>query len=87
MTEQEFRSIYPPEIIELMLQRQEEQRNPRSIEPFLINIRRGNGRGGFHWEKTVEGYDFWSEVLIAKRFDVFYQKYPKTSNNIILLLL
>ena len=44
MTEQEFREIYPPEVIELMLQRQEEQGNPRSIKPFLEDIRAGKTR-------------------------------------------
>lgn len=35
MTEEKFREIYPPEVIELMLKRQEEQGNPKSIEPFF----------------------------------------------------
>ena len=40
MTEKEFRETYPPEVIELMLQRQEEQGNPKSIEPFLKDLDR-----------------------------------------------
>lgn len=77
MTEQEFREIYPPEVIELMLQRQEKQGNRRDIRPFLENIRRGKKRGGFDWNNTPEGERFWDEVLVEKNFKLFYKLYPK----------
>ena len=86
MTEQEFRSIYPPEIMELMLQRQEEQRNPRSIEPFLKNIYAGKNEKGFTWIDTPERWSFWDNVLMYKNFKLFYDLYPKINNTIILLL-
>lgn len=77
MIEEEFRSIYPPEVIELMLQRQEEQGNRRDIRPFLENNRRDKKRGGFNWENTIEDWDFWHEVLVEKNFKLFYKLYPK----------
>ena len=86
MTEEKFREIYPPEIIELMLQRQEEQGNPKSIEPFLEDVRAGKTQGAFTWRDTFEGHDFWDKVLRRKKFAVFYKKYPKTNNNILILL-
>ena len=77
MTEQEFRNIYPPEIIELMLIRQQEQGNPKNIQPFLILIRMDKIQKGFNWDETKEGYGFWERVLINLEFDVFYEFYPK----------
>ncbi len=74
---QEFRNKYPPEVIELMFQRQQEQGNPKNIEPFLYNIRVSRGSGGFTWSDTIEGDDFWERVLICLEFDVFYKAYPK----------
>ena len=63
MTEKEFRETYPPEVIELMLQRQEEQGNPKSIEPFLKDLDRSRDKGGFNWSKTPEGFSFWHYTL------------------------
>jgi hypothetical protein len=77
MTEQEFRSKYPPEIIELMLKRQKEQGNPKDIIPFLILIRMDKIQKGFNWDETKEGYDFWEDVLINLNFHAFYERYPK----------
>lgn len=74
---QEFRNIYPPEVIELMLKRQQEQGNPKDIKPFLDDIRVSRGSGGFTWSETIEGDEFWERVLIDLNFDVFYKAYPK----------
>jgi hypothetical protein len=87
MTEKKFRQIYPPEVIELMLQRQEEQGNPRNIKPFLNQIQAALTTGGFNWTDTIEGFDFWNDVLYLEDINVFYKKYPKSSNNKILLLI
>ena len=86
MTEKEFRKIYPPEVIELMLQRQEEQGNPRNIEPFLKDVRAGKTRGAFDWVDTPETCHFWNKVLVHKNFNIFYKRYSTVQNNIILLL-
>ena len=85
MTEQEFRNTYPPEIIELMLIKQQEQGNPKNIQPFLHNIYKGSSEGAFNWRATIEGYIFWNWVLVNLKFDVFYEKYPKKKNSKILL--
>jgi hypothetical protein len=85
MTEQEFRSKYPPEIIELMLQRQQEQGNPKNIKPFLETISRDKKMKGFSWINTIEGFEFWHDVLKDKDFKIFYNLYPKKRNFKILL--
>ena len=33
--------------------------------------------GGFLWDKTEEGFDFWSDVIYIKKFGVFFDKYPE----------
>ena len=77
MTEQEFRAKYPPEIIELMLQRQKEQGNPKTIKPFLEEVIREKSNGGFDWENTPEGLYFWNKVLVEENFKLFYDLYSK----------
>lgn len=67
----------PPEIVEKMLERQVEQGNPRSIEPFKANIAAGFSSGGFTWEDTPEGETFWLIILDDNDIDHFYTKYPK----------
>jgi hypothetical protein len=32
---------------------------------------------GFRWQNTVEGYDFWSNILSHGEYYLFFQKYPK----------
>ena len=68
-----------------MLQRQQEQGNPKNIGPFLHSIYKDKSNGGFEWHETVEGSDFWKRVLIHLKFDIFYEKYPKKRNSKILL--
>ena len=86
MTEKTFRNFYPPEVIELMLIRQQEQGNPKTIKPFLEDIWNGLPNGGFDWFNTIEERDFWEKVLVHKDFDLFYSKYPKKNEKVILLL-
>ena len=62
----------PVEIQERMLDEQERQGYRRDAEEFKrLPI------GGFVWSKSVEGYAFWSEIIIYANFAVFYEKYPK----------
>jgi hypothetical protein len=84
MTEQEFRNRYPPEVIELMLKRQEEQGNPKNIGPFLKNIDNGITHGGFNWAETIEGIIFWRDILLDGKFKNFYKLYPKKNSKILL---
>lgn len=86
MTEKTFRKFYPPEVIELMLVRQQEQGNPKTIKPFLKDIRNGLSNGAFDWSDTIEEHDFWDKVLIDKDFDLFYSEYPKKNNQILILI-
>lgn len=65
-----------------MLERQVEQGNKRDVSVFEESKRAGNIRdeGGFDWEKTTEHYNFWNNVIENKKFDIFFEKYPKGTN-------
>lgn len=70
---------FPPEVVELMLQRQFEQTGKRDISVFEANRQAGKSSNGFTWEDTIEGHHFWEDVIEDKNFDVFFKKYPKQS--------
>ena len=70
----------PVEIQEKMLDEQARQGNPRNAEVFKINIWANNRLGGFTWNESVEGHAFWEEIIQNGNLTIFYEKYPKTSN-------
>jgi hypothetical protein len=68
---------FPPEIVEMMLQRQFEQTGKRDVsvfEDYRINCK---DNGGFNWNESPEDNDFWKTVIHNKKFDIFFEKYPK----------
>ena len=70
---------FPPEVVELMLQRQFEQTGKRDISVFEADRMEGVEYKGFTWRDTIEDHDFWCKVIECKRFHVFFEKYPKQS--------
>jgi hypothetical protein len=68
---------FPEEVVEKMLERQVEQGNKRNIAQFEY-LRNSNKRNkGFEWADSVEGQVFWDNVIMKRRFSVFFEKYPK----------
>ena len=67
----------PVEIQQRMLDEQERQGNKRDAEVFEIKTSAAPREGGFSWDGSVEGYDFWYEIIHDGNFAVFYGKYPK----------
>ena len=65
---------FPKEVLELMLERQYEQTGKINIEVFKDNRISGIG---FMWSESKEGHGFWDNVIYDKKFDVFFEKYPK----------
>lgn len=63
---------FPIEVVKKMVERQVEQGNKADVGDF-----QDIATGGFFWGETTEGYDFWSEVIGRKNFDLFFEKYPK----------
>lgn len=75
----------PVEIRELMLKRQVEQGNPRDESVFEREIMSNSCMGGFYWDITPEGSDFWIKILFFgdishfySDISHFYTMYPKT---------
>lgn len=75
---------FPIEIVEKMLERQYEQINKVDIVAFQNDRIQSisNGEGGFHWGETIEGYEFWNNVIRQKKFDIFFKHYPKLAKNV-----
>ena len=69
---------FPREIVERMLKYQVEQGNKEDISVFENNSGADKKSGGFYWADTIEG-DWWSRIIDHKNFDIFFEKYPKTS--------
>lgn len=68
---------FPKEIVDRMLILQEEQSGKKDLSVFEDVASASKSGGGFTWAITEEGDKFWTEVIAMKKFDVFFDKYPK----------
>lgn len=68
---------FPIEIVEKMLEYQVQQGNPRDVTIFEDTPFCGKKDGGFEWEETPEGWEFWNNVIADEFFGHFYETYPK----------
>ena len=64
---------FPKEVVERMLFWQENQTGERDISVFEEDVATHSYRGGFNWEDTIEGYEFWDDVIRNRNFDRFYE--------------
>jgi hypothetical protein len=63
---------FPIEVVEKMLEKQQVQTGDANIETLQNII-----CGGFQWDNTSEGFNFWDSVILRKDFNLFFAKYPK----------
>ncbi len=68
---------FPIEIVQRMVEHQYAQCNRCRIEIFQSQVTKGHYGGGFTWAHTSEGHDFWSAIIDRRKFDVFFEKYPR----------
>lgn len=61
---------YPPHVVELMLDEQERQGNPRNVAVFQKKADAGYFEGGFTWGKSVKGPMFWSSIHNGHKFEI-----------------
>ena len=73
---------FPIEVVEKMLQKQYKQVNKKDITVFQTYKCSDKQNGGFRWEDTIEGHEFWSDVIRKENFDIFFERYPKVSKNV-----
>ncbi len=72
-------SGFPIEVVAKMLERQFQQYGEYDIYVFQHSEDASRSQGGFTWSDTPEGNIFWSDVINCRRFDKFYEMYPKRS--------
>lgn len=73
---------FPIELVEIMLQKQYKQVDKMDISIFQKCKFSDKYQGGFHWSDTIEGHEFWNDVIREGRFDVFFERYPKLSKKV-----
>lgn len=69
--------VFPMGVVVRMMEEQEKQRNKSNIKVFQNLSNQNKVGGGFNWDDSEAGYDFWSEVIGDKNFNLFFKKYSK----------
>lgn len=75
---------FPLEVVERIVECQIEQGN----KPDLSHYQRyrylaTKNEGGFDWKDTVEGEEFWEEILVHFNYDIFFDRYPRKHTDIL----
>lgn len=73
---------FPIEVVEKMLEYQYKQVGKIDISVFQEYNCIDKPRNGFNWKETIEGYEFWKDVIRYEKFDTFFKRYPKMSKNV-----
>lgn len=68
---------FPIEVVRKMVEEQIRQGNKADVGVFQECLDRDKKHGGFEWEDTEDGFEFWDMVILYKDFDEFFEKYPK----------
>ena len=66
---------FPTEVIRAMLREQVIQGNARNVRVFQACKSCGALRGGFDWNATSQGFDFWERVVGKEDFAYFFKEY------------
>jgi hypothetical protein len=77
---------YPPHVVELMLDEQERQGNPRNVAVFQRKADANYFEGGFTWSKSVQGPMFWSSIHNGHMFDIAIPKMRSNSKEVALTI-
>lgn len=73
---------FPDEVVEWMLQQQVKQGNKRDVSVFENGNSSDRHSKGFNWFDTSEKHDFCEKVILNKRFDLFFKRYPKKQSEV-----
>ncbi len=68
---------FPIEVVKKMVEEQVRQGNKADVSIFQECANWDKKHGGFEWEETEDGFEFWDMVVLYKEFDEFFEKYPK----------
>jgi hypothetical protein len=70
-------SEFPLPIVQKMIAHQVMQGNPANVEVFQADPTTPRSDGGFEWEDSPEGWDFWGSVIEGMEFNIFFERYPE----------
>lgn len=68
---------FPIEVVTKMVEYQVEQGCAANVSVFVVKKTTSSMEGGFTWDNTEEGFDFWYNVIVRRDFYEFFQKFPK----------
>ena len=71
---------FPIEVVQKMLDEQFLQGNKVSLKVFQNKSNADRNHGGFNWDDTKDGREFWTKVINHKKFDKFFKRYPQRYN-------
>ena len=66
---------FPIEVIRAMIREQVIQGNVENVRIFQCFKSRDASHGGFDWNATSQGFDFWDRVIGKEDFDYFFKEY------------
>lgn len=66
---------FPTEVIRAMIREQLIQGNASDVSVFQACKSCGVAGGGFDWNATSQGVDFWDRVIGKEDFDYFFKEY------------
>lgn len=67
---------FPRIIVQRMMDRARIQAAFPSINAFQRNASASSLVGGFDWSRSLERGDFWCDVIMNRRFNKFFSRYP-----------
>lgn len=70
---------YPLAVVQKMIERQVMQGNPANVKVFQADTTAEQLDGGFEWDVSPEGWDFWNKVIAGMDFNVFFKRYPESN--------
>lgn len=66
---------FPIYIVNKMIEYQTDQGNDPDVDVFRYSASESCENGGFDWDGTKEGFDFWEEIIEYRNFDHFLTIY------------
>ena len=71
---------FPIEVVQKMVEEQVKQGNEPDVTLFQNDATCDVFNGGFTWENTNDGDEFWDAVIVYGNFDLFFERYAKETN-------
>lgn len=71
---------FPIEIVQHMVNEQVRQGNLPDVTVFQKRSYNSKTLGGFAWNLTKEGENFWNTIICYRKFEIYFEKYPKQTN-------